>query len=49
MGYAPLNKGHIPYSKKIIIKYSTTNTTEQIFKRYNNKYEKGRSSKMVFL
>lgn len=38
------------YSKlKIIIKYSTTNTTEQIFKRYNNKYEKGRSSKMVFL
>lgn len=37
------------YSKlKIIIKYSTTNTTEQIFKRYNNKYEKGRSSKWYF-
>ena len=34
---------------KLKDKYSTTNTTEQIFKRYNNKYEKGRSSKMVFL
>lgn len=38
------------YSKlKIIIKYSTTNTTEQIFKRYNNKYEKAGAVNGIFV